>query len=455
MENRQPHLSLSDALKLLAVILWLLSLSLPGFLTPRADSWGNWTGWMLLAMMPFAFLQPTSCWALYSNIFFWVALLRKDGIISLGIMWLMTATIIFHTEIMIGEMPSYDSVLSWGWGAVLWLLSYIALTLARAVRHHSDPALFLCIAGFFCSLAITLLIGLNIYQYRSMNDEEREHLLPPSMAFTTQTISGIQIQPVPENFRLPADANIIVENAIPDLETLDATSLEDTDKPFPGAKPGYYYGILNPYDYPVIIARPGNVADYRYQIVPDTPQRFHITLRRGNGDPVWQQEFRTDSSRGIYPPLPEKIWRRDFPFYKEETYKEESDITLRACPLPQGGKHIRLHDMELILEKGEFLSQAFCNEKYTLILFMAEAKSRSGSLYIAAYLLNQRGDIIQGYDSITDWPNDVLLESATLSGNGRDLYLKAEKEETLLLDASSSLRTYRETANTHMLQQQP
>ena len=111
--------------------------------------------------------------------------------------------------------------------------------------------------------------------------------------------------------------------------------------------------------------------------------------------------------------------------------------------------------MELILEKGEFLSQAFCNEKYTLILFMAEAKSRSGSLYIAAYLLNQRGDIIQGYDSITDWPNDVLLESATLSGNGYDLYLKAEKEETLLLDDSSSLRTYRETANTHMLQQQP
>lgn len=453
MENRQQHWS--NALKLLAFILWFISLSLPGFLTPRADSWGNWTGWMLLAMMPFAFLQPTSCWALYSNIFFWVALLRKDGIISLGIMWLMTATIIFHTEIMIGEMPSYDSVLSWGWGAVLWLLSYIVLTLARAVRHHSDPALFLCIAGFFCSLAITLLIGLNIYQYRIMNEEEREHLLPPSMAFTTQTISGIEIQPVPEDFRLPADANIIVENAIPDLESLDATSLKDTDKPFPGAKPGYYYGILNPYDYPVIIARPGGVADYRYQIVPDTPQRFHITLRRGNGEPVWQQEFRTDSSRGIYPRLPEKIWRRDFPFYKEETYKEESDITLRACPLPQGGKHIRLRDMELILEKGEFLSQAFCNEKYILIFFMAEPKNHGESLYMVAYLLNQRGDIIRGYDAMTDWPNDVLLESATLAGNGRDLYLKAEKEETLLLDASSSLRTYRETANTHMLQQQP
>ena len=74
MENRQQHWS--NALKLLAFILWFISLSLPGFLTPRADSWGNWTGWMLLAMMPFAFLQPSSCWALYSNIFFWVALLR-------------------------------------------------------------------------------------------------------------------------------------------------------------------------------------------------------------------------------------------------------------------------------------------------------------------------------------------------------------------------------------------
>ena len=283
------------SLKRLALVVWFTSLFLPGFHSAYgAEAWGHWTGWTLLTIIPFAFLQPPSCLALYSNFFFWLALMRKDGLISLSIMWMMALTITFHTQIMINESPTFAPVVAWGWGAVLWLLSYIILTLSRTVRNHPKPASRIYTTGFVCCLIITALAGLNIYQYQRMNDDERQHLLPFGMVFTTQKISGIKIQPFPENLYLYDDTNIIIENAVPDLKIIKDSNLKNSENPLPNAKPGYYYTILNSHSDSIIIARPGNAPDYRYQIVPTSPQHFLIKLSYGNGTPIWQQEYRTD-----------------------------------------------------------------------------------------------------------------------------------------------------------------
>ena len=188
---------LARQLKIVAFTIWLIALMLPAFRTAE----GN--GGVLLLLMPVAFLGAYpifSSLALYANLFFWSALLRQDGRRSVKIMWLMAATVFLLRAVMISERPQYSYVVSWGWGAVLWLFSYAVLTLAVFVRHHptANHKRIIKRSLVACGLVIIALLCLHYSQYYRMSRAERRELLPFSMAFTVKKIYGNHPPPTAE-----------------------------------------------------------------------------------------------------------------------------------------------------------------------------------------------------------------------------------------------------------------
>lgn len=195
---------LARQLKIVAFTIWLIALMLPAFRTAEGNAaWGYWLGGVLLLLMPVAFLGAYpifSSLALYANLFFWSALLRQDGRRSVKIMWLMAATVFLLRAVMISERPQYSYVVSWGWGAVLWLFSYAVLTLAVFVRHHptANHKRIIKSSLVACGLVIIALLCLHYSQYYRMSRAERRELLPFSMAFTVKKIYGNHPPPTAE-----------------------------------------------------------------------------------------------------------------------------------------------------------------------------------------------------------------------------------------------------------------
>ena len=125
-----------------AVLLWLVSLALPGFTVARSPE--PWPGARNLGYgLVFGWLCRG--WAVYANIFFFVAVLQlfrgKLPIVSTATMVVLAFTLPLFNGVPRDEGTGVIlPVESWGLGAGLWLASLLALAVAVAVRAWS-PAM--------------------------------------------------------------------------------------------------------------------------------------------------------------------------------------------------------------------------------------------------------------------------------------------------------------------------
>jgi len=189
------RMSVSRVLAKTAICLWLVSLALPGFSVEHTSE-PIYGIFILFAGILFGW--DVNGWAAYANIFFLVIafkLLRDaDSIpISLSIaMVALAATIPMFSGIVQSEgTMATVPVVSWGWGAVLWLMSVGVLATATACRADLLPESILKTVPL---LLVSLLIGVGAYrmhQWGIANDQEREMYLPKSMALSVANFCGV------------------------------------------------------------------------------------------------------------------------------------------------------------------------------------------------------------------------------------------------------------------------
>lgn len=184
----------------LSLILWLLSLPLPAFYIDEENS--LWLGiFVLLVGLPLGWLGAgLAGLAVYANIFYYYAFRKlstnKTPRISIVLMLLFASLSVFLRVVLVSERPSYAPVFAWGWGAILWAMSLVALACAAWLperfksRRYMQPAT-LALLALFAAVSSSLFI-LKYIQYRHANDDERRRYLPyfPLRAFQGFPISS-------------------------------------------------------------------------------------------------------------------------------------------------------------------------------------------------------------------------------------------------------------------------
>ncbi|MBK1685714.1 hypothetical protein CKO18_19370 [Rhodoferax fermentans] len=137
-------------------------------------------------------------WAVYANIFFTIVafrLLKKSDstpIATTIAMVALTATIpLFEGPILSEATMETASVVSWGWGAILWVISIGVLAAATGIRSGILPESTLKIVPVLFASLLIAIGAYRMYQWKNANDQEREIYLPKSMAFSVADFYGI------------------------------------------------------------------------------------------------------------------------------------------------------------------------------------------------------------------------------------------------------------------------
>ena len=127
-----------------------------------------------------------------------LALILRDGKASIILMWLMVIPLFFMDSIAEPDFfsPSFYEyftldarypIIAWGWGAVLWLLSFFVLTYARLLRDKPDSKNRARHLGWRCAALLILCAALHLWQFSQLNDAQKARL-GWGMAFATANI---------------------------------------------------------------------------------------------------------------------------------------------------------------------------------------------------------------------------------------------------------------------------
>lgn len=181
-----------------ALVLWLASLALPGFLLSGHDA--PKFGYEVL-LVGFFFGWAVCGWAVYANLAFVYATVALDKGRSptraVGLMLALTATLPFFVGVPRNEgNPTPVPVASWGWGVVVWVAAIVLLALAWAVAtgRCSLRTAKWAIAGLAASLVG--VVGVHAWQWREANAQERATTLALGQAFTTSPLCRIAVTEV-------------------------------------------------------------------------------------------------------------------------------------------------------------------------------------------------------------------------------------------------------------------
>lgn len=185
-----------------ALLAWSISLFMPVFNTggfgPQLAG-----GAILLLGLLFGWLGNGL--AAYANVFFLYAAWRlctgKVPRISIVIMLVLAASLPLLNLFLVKSEARLLPIVSWGWGAFMWVWSLLLLTGATAARRG--------IIGARGGLGLGLLMlasglaasALHAHQWRAANIEDRRELLPAGMIYTTSALC-----PVPLTLPAPSDA---------------------------------------------------------------------------------------------------------------------------------------------------------------------------------------------------------------------------------------------------------
>lgn len=185
--------SLVMVLTLTALLIWISSLVLPGFVVDSRA--GVMIGSQIL-VNGLLFGQHNNGWSAYANLlFFYVTfqLLRgKQPRETVFVMLLCAATLPFFSGIQRDEGTDVVlPVVSWGWGVVLWLISLILVASSAMVRSAVITGTSIKVLGFGIFAILVAILVVHQRQWQAANIQEREMYLPEGVAFTNARFSGI------------------------------------------------------------------------------------------------------------------------------------------------------------------------------------------------------------------------------------------------------------------------
>lgn len=186
--NDKNSAGASRTLAKTAIGLWLVSLALPGF---SVENGGEPLYGIFILFSGITLGWGVNGWAAYANIFFVITafkLLRKPDSIPIGFtiaMAALAATIpMFNGPIQSEATMATVPVVSWGWGAILWLLSIGVLATATACRAKLLPESTVKTVPFLLGFMLIAVGGYRFHQWGDASDQDREMYLPKSMAFS-------------------------------------------------------------------------------------------------------------------------------------------------------------------------------------------------------------------------------------------------------------------------------
>lgn len=189
----KPDRALAIRVAIVATALWLVSLVLPSFTTGPYE--GPRFGFsILLEGLAWGWFFG---WAVYANVFFVIIAARFSGNKPLRALALWMVALAATLPLFPGTPADYgigfdpQPVESWGWGAVVWVLAILVLTLAVAVRAGVVRRFGVSVFGAICATAVVSLGALHGWQWAQANDQERAYYLPVSMAFTLTNFCGV------------------------------------------------------------------------------------------------------------------------------------------------------------------------------------------------------------------------------------------------------------------------
>jgi len=289
---------------------WLLSLALPAFMVNPNDQPLLGLQVLLIGLL---FGWYVGGWAAYANIFFAVAVILllsgRRARYTIVAMLALAATIPFFRGAIIEEgSGTLEPVVSWGWGAVLWVLSLVLLGIAAGFRGGLFlPAGAKRLSGLL--LACLALVGApGIYQRLMANEQERASTLAPGMAFTMEAPCGVALT--------TADAPRLPPGTVVTLD-IDPALVK------PGAEPVLTLPTLFHYQEGAVAwithhdpAAPGSDVKLRIAATPlpavlqarKTPEGAVLRLLRQRAGPVlYEQRLKATTSiggRARYCPLP-------------------------------------------------------------------------------------------------------------------------------------------------------
>jgi len=215
--NEQTENNWSRRLTYAACIFWLISLTLPSFIVEsHAEPWFG----ILTLVFGIVFGWFVQGWAAYANIFFAFAAIaifvgRKPRISVIAMLFLAATLPLFKGVVLDGGSGAILSVVSWGWGTVLWLCSLALLAVAAAVRMHQlSISAMKSIVGLLLIILVTLGT-FHFYQRSVMNLQEQKLYLSNGIAFTLAEPCGVLLTNV-EAPLLPSNVITTLDIA-PDL----------------------------------------------------------------------------------------------------------------------------------------------------------------------------------------------------------------------------------------------
>jgi hypothetical protein len=178
-----------------SVTLWLIALALPGFIVNTQKE--AWFGWAILPT-GLAFAWMVNGWAVYANIPFLIAATRllsgrQARTAALSMAGLVATLPLFEGVLVDNFYQQPSPVVSWGWGACLWLAAVTLMALASALRSaivNLPAAILILLAG---AVGFGFLVNYRLSQYSQANDQERLLYLPPTMAFTRASLCGVPL----------------------------------------------------------------------------------------------------------------------------------------------------------------------------------------------------------------------------------------------------------------------
>ncbi|WP_020484906.1 hypothetical protein [Methylomonas sp. MK1] len=195
-----------------SVLVWLISLCLPGFsIASKTETYygalilvlGLLFGWMALGL------------AAYANLFFFKAVStlnnEKQPKASVIFMLIFAATLPFFPGPIVSEASGATiPVKSWGWGAVLWVVSLAFMAIAAAIQNQWMSVKFAkyCVIAVFGG--VFSIAAIRDYQFSVATEQDRETYLTNDMAFTVAPLCEVPLN-WPETPLLSPDEMVVTD----------------------------------------------------------------------------------------------------------------------------------------------------------------------------------------------------------------------------------------------------
>ncbi len=393
--NRAPTLLLVFSLMTMGISLFSIS-----FITYTEP----YSGFMTLGVgLIFGWIAPPGGLAVYANLFYFYALLKsasKKPPTVAAIIMLVLASLTFTFD-CVPHGAGCSSVYAWGWGAVFWMLSILALTFVVFISDTNVKTEVSVIV--FLLLTILLPVCLyRTYQYQQANAQERERYLPPSVAFTTVEFGGVPYNPPQKNVTFNQNTVLAIEGDI------DIMRLRTIDKNFSVRLPNLfqhsdtfwrvYPRAVSPQfrymdGYVALLDEPKTV-DYHYGIRQISSQRGEIFITDANNNTVWQTEIAKKNDKyypdygsdffDLFRPLLTGNSNPNYIYWQGNDHqkKQFNEITSKHCPFIKEKNsdsiNIKWNGQRIQLDNnyGEIQSEAFCSENYAFLLLVKESSRK-------------------------------------------------------------------------------